>query len=200
MEITRFGKMVRVALLAATLAAVLAAGGAAPARAAFVCAQVLEDVTIKDSLTVPADAECTLLDAVVVRGSVTVEAGAFFTAFDSEIRGSIVATGHAALDLRTVEVRGSVAATGGSDTSSLLGVRTRGDVVLSNNVGGAIQVVGSDVRGNMTISGNTEDSGEAILLRDNTIAINLNCDGNSPALELLGNVVGGVASGQCAVS
>lgn len=203
METTRFGRLVRLGLLAAILAAALVIGEPMPARAAFACTQTIEDVTIKDSLTVPAGAECTLLDAVVVRGGVTVEPGARFTAFDSEIRGSFVATGHAEVDLRTVEVRGSVTLTGGvavgvNSASSLLGVKARGDVLLSGNAQAVIQVVGTDVRGSLTLSGNTEITGETILLRDNTIGANLICDGNSPAPEVVRGVVGGVATGQCA--
>jgi len=202
MEITRFGKMVRVALLAATLAAAVVAGGASLARAAFVCTGDIKEVTIKSDVIVPAGAECNLIDSVV-RGGLTLEPSADVFMVGGEIRGSVVATGHKTLDLRRTEVRGSVTATGGvDDTTGLLGVLVRGDVVFSGNVQVVVLVASSDVLGSVTVSDNTNilDPVDPIFVENNTIRVNLNCEGNSPAVEVGGNIVGGVASGQCAGS
>lgn len=199
METMRFGTLVRVALLAVTLVGALVGGGAAPARAAFTCTQLLQDTTLKDNVTVPAGETCDLID-VVVRGGVTVEPGGTFLAFESEIRGSVVATGHLVLDLRDVEVRGNVTATGGVDASSfLLRVRTRGNVVLIGNVQSTIGVLSSNVRGSVTINGNTTTGSSLLEVENNTIKANLNCEGNNPDTLVNGNIVGGGSSGQCAV-
>lgn len=198
MEITGFGKMVRVAMLATTLAAALVAGGAAPARAAFVCTQFISETTIKDSLTVPAGVTCDLRN-VVVRGSVTVEQGATFSAFDTEIRGSFAATGHAELDLRDVVIRGNVTAIDGG-SASFLSVQARADMVVSGNVGFANQVVGADVQGSLTFSDNTQTDDSSFQIRGNVVRINLICEGNSPEPQVSFNTVGGVATGQCAGS
>ncbi|NHC15412.1 M64 family metallopeptidase [Motilibacter deserti] len=118
------------------------------------------------------------LDGARVSGPVTVSGGASLVASDAEIRGPVTATGAGAVQLTDTLVTGSVTVSGATGGVSLLGAEVRGAVTLSGNSSTAYAPVlaGSLVKGQLSCSTNVA----------------------SPVDLGVDNTVNGRRSGQCA--
>jgi len=72
----------------------------------------------------------------------------------------------------------------------------RDNVVRTNNRSVEVRLAESVIRGSATISGNITTS--ASIIAENAIDADLDCVDNTPAPGGASNIVGGVATGQCA--
>jgi hypothetical protein len=194
----------RLLLVVPLLAAGIALGAPRPAAAATLCntgpGNFRSDV-IRDSVVVEAGTFCGLSGAVV-RGGVTVEPGAAFSAQNgTEIRGSVTATapsGH--FVIADSVVRGDLTVTGGTGLGvfAIQDSQVRGDLVVTGNIAGMqIDVLRNTVRGSLVLRDNTAIE---ILVAANAVEGDLDCAGNNsdPSAGPNPNTVGGAKLGQCA--
>ncbi len=191
------------------------------------CTGAIQGTTIDGNLTVPTNANCTLLD-VTVNGNVRVGTGASLRVEPPPgrpvtINGNLTADQCNFVVLVPFSVPFMVISVAGNVNlqncglnnevdfvtiagnfvcaNNPLGCGARGSVVQGNlTVDGnsrAVDVVGNQVSGNVDVSGN---SGSAPVVEDNTIGGNLKCFDNNPSAVDLGfpNTVGGHKQGQCA--
>ncbi|MEU6409370.1 M64 family metallopeptidase [Microbispora sp. NPDC046933] len=124
-------------------------------------------------LTVRSGVTC--LDGARVDGVVTVGSGASLVVKGGTISGSLAATGAAEVHLLKAAVRGAVTIHG-----------TTGHLV----------VAGSDVRGSVSLTGNT--TADAPVVTGTAVSGALTCAGNSPAPSDAGVPNGVTGAGQCA--
>jgi hypothetical protein len=122
--------------------------------------------------------DATCLDGATVSGPISVRAGGSLLSLDSSIGGSVAASGASAVHLYDTTVRGPVSI---------------------SRATGSVALVGSTIRGSVSLTDNTTPGVEPILA-DNTVNGSLACTGNSPApIDLgAGNDVRGPVAGQCA--
>ena len=120
----------------------------------------------------------TCLDAATVSGPVSVQPGATLLSLGSTISGPVSSNGGGDVQLFETIVRGPVSISGATGSVAVVGSTVRGPVSLANNVTGDIEPI----------------------VAGNSVSGPLACNGNSPApIDLgLGNVVRGPAAGQCA--
>lgn len=184
-------RTVRLAVIAGS-ASLLATGlVATPAWAEETsCTGRLGAVTV-DNLRVPQRATCTLT-GTVVKGTITVQAGASLVATGVRVIGNVQAENAARVVVGgssrvggSVQVKqgGAAAVTGSTVTGDIQYDKNRASLAANGNrVGGSIQIVGN--------------VGRAQVNR-NTIDGNLQCKENTPAPTGSGNVVGGNIEDQC---
>lgn len=170
------GRTIRLLLVVPLLAAGIAMGAVRPASAAVVCntgshGDPLTGV-IKESIVVPANADCVLVGATV-RGGVTVGAGAYFSADNSEIRGSVTGAGVSQVVIAYGVVRGSVTFTDATDLVEVFQTEVRGDVSITGSQQAALGR--STVRGSATLNNNGR-----VVVGFATVGANLTCAGNGP--------------------
>lgn len=205
-RIGRRAGWVRLLLVAPLLAVAIGLARPTPVGAAFERGGAITGGSIDQNVVVPAGAFCDLRN-VVVKGSVTVGAGAILIHIEGEIRGTVEATGHQTVLLSTIEIRGSVTLTGAAAAGGITSIRTarvRGDVTMTGNGGDRMDLFNSTVRGSATINDNHVDS--FIFVAQNAIRVDLACTGNTLAPTNIHPVTGpagpstagGVKSGQCA--
>lgn len=183
-------------LLAAMVVVAVGVANPTPASAAYECRTNVVGRTIKDSVVVPARADCRLHTSVV-RGGVTVEPEATFSTYFSEIRGSFTAIDHEVMIIETGEVRG-VFASGGTHLTNVTDSEIRGDVTFTGSSGLHVIIADSTIRGSATVSDNHVQV--VVWVFGTSIDVHLACSGYSPVTSNLGwpNAVAGPKTGECA--
>ena len=182
-------------VLAIALASVLALIISAPAALAEerVCRGTIGATTV-DNLRVPQGATCTL-NGTKVEGTAKVERNATLTASGIRVKGNVQSEGFKNITLRQSSVVvGSVQLENGLDGGS--------GRVLNSKVNGDLQFFSNDAR--MVARGNTilanfqanQNSG-GLVIENNRIAENLQCQSNNPPPTGGGNTAGD-KEGQCA--
>ena len=153
----------------------------------------------------PAGADC-VLNGVTVRGGVTVLAGGNFWAFNSEIRGAVVANpGSLGVALKDHSVvRGPVTITQLAQRAFVQTTEVRGNLTITDSGGSgviALRVSSSVIRGSVIIVRNGITDFPSPELHNNTIDVDLICEENTGlgvvSLNPTGNVVGGATIGDC---
>jgi len=139
-----------------------------------VCTATVRGTHVGD---LPVRSGVTCLESATVTGSVTVAAGASLSALNSVVRGPLIATGAATLELAGTGVGGAVLIEGATDRLVVFGSTFEQDVTLASN-----------------------RTATPPILAGNRLAAGLHCDGNTASLERTGapNRVAGQATGQCA--
>jgi len=136
------------------------------------------------------------LSGTDVRGDVILFAGGSLIARGARIRGSLQGDRADFVDLDDVRVDGNVNLRDlVGDSSSIDGSDIRGNIVLTGNRS-RFEIVDNEVRRDLTALGNTG----GLQIAGNSINGDLDCSGNAPAPTLLGNRIEGDAEGQCATS
>jgi hypothetical protein len=177
----------------------LAAALPPPALAATECTgSPISGVTIQGNLTVPNGGYCVLVGSTVT-GNVTVSANARILTSGATIQGNLRGDGVAGVVLTgDTVVKGKVTVSGASGSVDIEGSQVNGNVTITGNATtGALAVKSSTIGGNLTVSGNSSHNIWPVVI-NNTIGGNLSCDGNLPSVYVSGNVVSGTTTGQCA--
>jgi hypothetical protein len=163
-------------------------------------------------LVVPAGATCDGTEAnISVRGGVRVGEGATFILGSEElgletgtIRGGIVASAPASLQVHFAQVNGGVRMRGGNGFFSTIEDSViYGGATINGYSGFWLGFIRNTVHGTVVLSNNLMDDPDANEYVTNTIAGNLVCHNNSPAPQVgdsegLPNVVTGQKVDQCA--
>jgi hypothetical protein len=138
---------------------------------------------------------CTLT-GTDVRGDVVLFSGGSLIARGIRIRGSLAADRADFVELHDVRVdRGVDLRELVGDSSTIEGSDIRGDIALTGNRS-QFEIVNNELRRDLTVLGNTG----GLQIAGNSINGDLRCSGNTPAPTLLGNRIEGDADGQCAPS
>lgn len=155
------------------------------------CTASLDEGRVNGTLNVAGRCQ---LSGTDVRGDVILFAGGSLTARGARIRGSLQGDRADFVDLDDVRVDGNVNLQQlVGDSSSIDGSDIRGNIVLTGNRS-RFEIVDNEVRRDLTALGNTG----GLQIAGNSISGDLNCSGNAPAPTLLGNRIEGDAEGQCA--
>ena len=155
------------------------------------CTASFDDERVNGTLNVAGRCQ---LSGTDVRGDVILFAGGSLTARGARIRGSLQGERADFVDLDDVRVDGNVNLQGlVGDWSSIDGSDIRGNIVLTGNRS-RFEIVDNAVSRDLTALGNTG----GLQIAGNSIDGDLNCSGNAPAPTLLGNRIEGDAEGQCA--
>ena len=178
--------------LALAVCALLAAASAAQAEER-VCRGTIGAVTV-DNLLVPQGATCTL-NGTRVEGTVKVERNATLTASTIRVKGNVQSEGFNNITLRQNSVVvGSVQLENG--------LRGGSGRVLNSKVNGDVQFFSNEAR--MIARGNTilanfqaNQNKGGLVIKNNRIAENLQCESNNPRPVGGGNTAGD-KEGQCA--
>jgi hypothetical protein len=203
-------------LAAAAGAAALALGASAIAYAApggkntFACTGTLASGNYQ-KIVVPAGETCDGTDAnISVRGGVVVGEGATFVLGNEEggptgtIRGGVVASSPASLQLHFAHVNGGVMMTGGNGFFSTVEDNViHGGATIDGYSGFWLGFIRNHVSGTVDLSNNQMGDPDANEYVTNTIAGSLVCHGNSPHPQVgdsegSPNQVTGNKVGQCA--
>jgi hypothetical protein len=150
------------------------------------------DEIIDDNLEVPAGFDC-VLDGTRVEGNVSVGDDASLFAVESSVGGNVQAQRAFFVEIIDSEVEGDVQVEDSGDVI-LEGSFIDGDVQLQDNAGDLV-VDTNDIGGNLQLQGNF--SFDPILVLDNFIEGNLECEDNDPRPDGGGNFVEGDRDGQC---
>jgi hypothetical protein len=133
------------------------------------------------------------LEDTEVRGNVTLFAGGSLTARDVRIRGNLEGNRADFVDMEGGRVDGRVELQEFvGDLTRIEGTDLRGDVVLTGNRS-RLELLNNEARKNVRVRNNSG----GVLISGNSIEDDLVCTGNTPAPVGIGNIVHGDSEGQC---
>jgi hypothetical protein len=154
------------------------------------CTRALGDVEVRGDLNIAARCELT---GTEVRGNVTLFSGGSLLASDVRIRGNLEATRADFVAIEGSRIDGNVELDElVGDTSSIQSSDLRGNVSLTGNRS-ALEILNNDIDGNVRASGNTG----GLTISGNSIDGHLECSGNTPAPVGVGNRVKRASRDQC---
>ncbi|WP_285778428.1 M64 family metallopeptidase [Microtetraspora sp. NBRC 13810] len=143
--------------------------------------------------TLAAPPACTTTVTGVRKGAVAVRSGVTCLE-NAEVSGAVTVAPGASLVVRGGTVRGGLVASGAAEVH-LLKARVEGAVVV-NGTTGHLTVAGADIRGAITLTGNT--TADALVVTGSTVSGSLACAGNTPQPSDAGVSNDVTGSGQCA--